>query len=444
MKTNTKVLTWLTQSMSDKGFTPQVADYLLGRKKLPNDIGWFEFFLLWFNHKEKFKDTNLFKKMTTPFVNMKKGKKGENAMMRICGIIDEIPHSRSFFLNIIPVFYAIRLCRGFWDFSNIWDRASNKFEKQLILTSIRQSIATINFEDGELKRYYNMTKDFASERIVVDVLISSFIKSTPRKVPYLYSSIPLSENQITAFCNEVKIEKEGYFNPTDIFKMYYKTKNSQIMNLLFDMLGKRSDKYHLDYILDEIKRLIRNCKEGEEEELKELLFPVSYFILDNKGNLRGNITDIRNILPAYKDDNRINRILEIVIKYYTNYEYKMLHDAFVFWYRYAPKEIFIDLFKESISLHGHDVFTGAKSVFELCKDETVVDTVISIRLPMVEEVDDDLADFMDWLKAGGTPWYPRIKETVIEADYISKWWNKVRITDDRQMGYFLRLVKHFD
>lgn len=440
MKEN-KTPTWLTSEMEEKGLTLQVHTYLtcIG-DKLPTliNLTWTEFMYLWLAAGESFESSQVFKKWIDPIRILKNDKKGHQLFEKIQTRIAETPAVKELFIKVLPFGYALQIATERYEVMGLWSRASSKNKKQLLLEKLREGLPLYTFDSDSLRFYYKITEGFVNDRIVVNTLIAALITHEPQQAYFLATHIVFNEVQIAGLCKVIEKNPNAGIDIRNLISLYCKYEHPALLGLIVSKISSSAERI-LDLVVSEIN------KSRNTEEVKTKFFTIFHKAVMQVGFAKfQNRHTVTSFLPAYQEDCRFDEILDAVVSYYETYEFNMTADAFLVWYKYKQREAFISLYKKSIPVFHHERFAGAIQVFQLCKDESVIDAAIDIGIPLTEEVDDDFAFFMTWLKNGATPWYSRVKETIVSGGYISKWWKKLRGPNDRDVKYFLSIVSHFE
>lgn len=439
---------WLSADVVEKGLTPRVVNYLSGKLKTLDSVKnltWEEFFFIYFSEGAAFAESNFFKNAMQEFVSMKNNKEGKLLMQKIHGIIRGIPESKDFFRSRIPVTFAMTLCEHFWQCAHLWEKAKTKNEQRLILDKCLELFATCKLERDTLKSYWNMTTDFPEDRRIVQALIGGLIALDTYQAYLLAKEIPFTENQMTALVEKISTDKTRCAHTRECLMLYGKTRNEKLIPVLEKFTSEETNP---SFIFGRIAELIDESDGDEREFIKKTLFPLLDRSIRKMGlldYLRSKGTSIINYLPKYQSgDSTTEGFLDEIIKYYGGYEYRLTHDAFLHWYEYAPKGQFINLYLDGFGRYGVNVFRGAIQAFEACKNYEILETVIKVELPILDNVNEDLLSFVEWLeKEQFHSYYEQLEKVILENNLLGKWLAKVSGPNKHGMIRFLKLAVRF-
>lgn len=395
---------WMTDTIAGNSLfsSREIIDFIAKKTdKLDRVLSWQQIIALWRLDSARFSKTETARKINRHYGSMKNDKKGKLLMQGIRELVAKVPHTREYLAPRIPVRYAIELCNNVQDLMcQVFRRAKTRQEKLLCLKHVQRLASGTDFSLRSLVDYYEMTDGFPQHREMVYMLMGALIQNDPKDACKLAKHIPFTDLQTGALVNALRNNvPKLHFEFSHCLDLYMQMKKPVVLQLVLELFAKVNPSS--GYVFENIKDAFSEARQDGGKlpnEIKELMLPII-----SKCVVTFGIEEVKNrlnlveYLPIYvAGDAHHEYILDELVKFWGESQYRLTWENFVWLYKHAPQDRFIDLYLDGIGRHGYQVFLGATKAYKLCGDQRIIDAVLEQVLPTKVLPDDDLVDFMKW------------------------------------------------
>jgi hypothetical protein len=439
MKTQQSPPQWLTDDMESSGMTLTVMNYLSGKmKKLKDSLSWIEFIMIWSVLGEVFEKTAYFQKRIIWI------SKTQNDPIFFEEIKKEmIPKHdavEKFFMKFLPFRYALFLCDDFWSCYRLSDRRNlNRAQKKQLLEKILEITNKQILDREMLRTYANLAEGSKTDQLVVSVLISNFMLTNPKEMFFFRDN--LSTLQINGMCEYWS--KQMDVPEDDLFSLYKKVHMKEIPQAILSVITKDGNEINLKWLYERLVEKVWSMsheKDSHFEIFRKDWFPVISEIIE-KSNISHETGKLLMALPVYDSSNpKIVSIVERLVDQSKNQPYGMSDGAFENLYQYARIPLIPKAYIEGYIKSPDHLFKGIVKVFNICKEEQIIDAAVKHGLPTVQYAEENIIFFLDWLKESFPLKYAEAKDVITSTGVMQKVWEKSQKYDHAK---FIKFAEHF-
>ncbi|MEI6022945.1 MAG: hypothetical protein WCQ32_03865 [bacterium] len=438
---------WLTESMSKTGLTLTTINYINGKNTvLPQDLSLEECIVIYNMKKEVFEKTTFFKKWIQNFLYDPDRKFKKTELQKIA---KENEQAKNLMLSYAKTKDIIFVCENFSDFWELFKKTKSKQEKEIILVVLREIVVELSDRD-RLLAYYSLTKNFPTERIIAETLISAFLLKNPDDARFMdrfwgcKSNFVFSTRDIARLCKNIEEKKTTQIDIDVLLSLYKKTNyNKEILKLVITKINEEEKSHYCNHLLESIKTEISDLQNKSNkkqlENLKKEYLPIVYELFQ-KDVFSDKLSELLFVLPIFDPSNEMLRYImdRLLTKYEVSYQFGLTYDKAKRIYAYYQNDNVINAYIKTIGQHKYKIFEGAVEIFTLCGQDRVIEKAFEFCFSKDYHMyPNEIIYMLNWLKENNSTLYESAITKISDNKIIEGLWGTSSGAD------FFKILDHF-